>query len=117
MDKMINLTIKGVLPAWKITLIIALLRNTNLFLRKVILKQTQIYFAFRLRKIDKKHPLVIQFNRPYYTNQKYTKLQRLNKIIPKAFKPILVESHYCCDNCINPIKKINKKTAVIVFTN
>lgn len=76
----------------------------------------QICFALRLYKIDEKHLLANQLNCFYYTNQKCIIFRRFDKMIFKAPKPTLSQSHYSNNNCKNFIKKVNKETLIKAFT-
>lgn len=94
---------------------IVLLRNAGLPSEEIAFKQTQICFALKLRKFNKKHPLTIQFNRFYHTNQRYIKLWKFNKIIFKTPKPTLAQLYYSYNSYKDPIRKMDKETIIKVF--
>ena len=88
----IVLAARGVLPVWRTTPLTVLHRDSGLPSAEVALEEAKSRLAYRLKAVDKDHPLA---RRTAPTGRKaVTKLQRVNILVPDFPRPVLREPHY-----------------------
>jgi hypothetical protein len=116
------LVTKRVLLVWKTTLLPTLFRDAGLLLAETALKRAKVRFAIRLQTINNRYPLVQHINLRFTVRgrniniaRRKTKIYILRVFLLEIPRLYLQTLYFSMDYRTNPTRRINKKTAAIIF--
>jgi len=122
-ERTITLAARGVLPVWKTTPNVTLLRDAGLPSAEAALEEAKLRFALRLQTIDEQHPLIRRMTPPMIDRGRgrgtrqiaKTKVERAAALLPSIPRPKLRPPHFSPGCRTNPTLGLDKKKAAEAF--
>ena len=122
-ERTITLAARGVLPVWKTTPNITLLRDAGLPSAEAALEEARLRFALRLQTVDEQHPLVRRMQPPMITRGRgtgsrqaaKTKVERAATCLASVPRPKLRPPHFSPGCRTDPTLGMKKKKAAEAF--
>ena len=122
-QRALALAARAVLPVWRTTPTSTIFRDAGLPTAQIALDEALHRFAFRLRSVDRKHPLagrtdlepIVRGRGAGGYQRPKTKVQRVARMLPLAQRPLLVAPRYPPGSRKDPTEGMTKEDAAKAF--